>query len=159
MRWPSNYPEGCPPADSYNADGSLFRLANRSSYAPQDFLSAYALEVKRVDKGTIPEIRDEYSNCQARGLSVYRTYEDTVKAMLKIPSLSKKKALVEVDSNQTGLLKNTPNKRNPSHYTWWIPNDIDLGSKVISVHTKGQLRESLNRLIEQDGELVGNSND
>lgn len=133
MHWPAHYPSECPPSDAKFAEGSFFRLTQRQVPKDKDFYSQYAIEKKRVELNKAPQMRGEMDTCLARGLSVFSSVEECVRARKKVASLRKKKGVVRVDANpsQDGLVKNTPGRSSEHHYTWWVPENVDLVSKCV----------------------------
>lgn len=133
MHWPSHYPSECPPSDACSADGRFFRLTQRRIPKVKDFYSQYSIEKKRVELKKKSHIEESFETCMARGLSVFSSVEECAKARQKIASLRKKEGVVGIDANplQDGVVKNTPGPSSKHHYTWWVPEKVDLVSKCV----------------------------
>lgn len=71
-----------------------------------------------------PEKREQYEAlsraCEACGLSVFRSLEDTQRVSRRIPHLPKKISVATLDPSM-GRMKNT---FSAEHYTWWIPVSV-----------------------------------
>jgi len=113
--WPTHYPEQCPPKEAFSFNGNLFRFINRNKPVQKDFKSYYDSKPGHDWNG---------KECQARGLSVYKTLEDCKEMMEVIPALRKKKLAVAQINENCGLLANTPSTNSERHCTWWIPASI-----------------------------------
>jgi hypothetical protein len=104
--FPSNWPEGCPPADAVAAQGSVFRVVRSNPPDPADFMSL--LEQGRPVVGRL---------CESAGLSVFKELHDAVHYTKKYPYLGELIAEGKLE-NRHGAMKAT-SRRGNSHTTWW----------------------------------------
>ena len=108
--WPSHFPPACPPAHASNLAGAVFRFINGTAPADKDFVSYFERDTAK-DWGT--------QACQARGLSVVRTWSDCGLMRKAIPALRKKRVAVAQVSTQIGLVASSPSNSCSGHSTWW----------------------------------------
>lgn len=108
--WPEHYPEKCPPEDSKDVFGIVFRFTNRTTPKLKDFMSYYELK---------PESNWANHACQARGLSVYTSEEDCKMALAAVPALRKKKICSAILSAESGVISLTPSRNSNNHKTLW----------------------------------------
>jgi hypothetical protein len=117
MQWRAHLPENCPPEDAVDAVGEFYRLISGTTPKAADFLSYRELYPDR--EFLVPE-------CQAGGLSIYPTLEGISGLIRRIPALRKKKKLAKaVLEPELGKIKNTPSGNDPTHHTWWIPEQAE----------------------------------
>lgn len=109
--WPSHYPTSCPPDDAAPATYAIYRFTNRATINPKDFQSYYDRDPQN-DWGDMA--------CQARGLSVYPSFQACVDVAEKVPSLKKKKLAGGMLQESYGKLAATPSGNSSSHMTWWV---------------------------------------
>ena len=118
--WPTHFPPACPPAHASNLTGTVFRFINGRAPSDRDFVSHYERSPAH-DWGM--------QACQARGLSVVRTWSDCGLMRKAIPALRKKRVAVAHISTQVGVLANTPSNSCTGHNTWWrAPSPTDVCS-------------------------------
>lgn len=78
MRFPTNWPQGCPPQDASDAEGCFYRCVESSPPTEVDFKSAAEL-------GRCPTA----PACQRVGLSLLPTVEDAKHQMQLFPAKNK----------------------------------------------------------------------
>ncbi len=115
MVWPPHFPESCPPDDSIEAEGDVYRLVEGEPPKKEDFVSYWVKS---------PEKRKKYKAlgfaCEFCGLSVLRSLEDAKRLSRRIQHLPKKVAVATLDPSM-GRMKNTFSTK---HYTWWVPVSV-----------------------------------
>ena len=116
MTWPEHYPTFCPPADSEEASGDIFRYVEDPP-SPKDLKSHWFLY-----KNNRVAWEKKGKTCEACGISVFRSLEDLEEAGDLCPRLKTGKvAAVASLSGEMGKLKHTRSQTYPKHHTWWIP--------------------------------------
>lgn len=116
--WPTHFPPACPPVHATNLAGPVFRFINGTVPADRDFVSYYERDPGK-DWGS--------QACQARGLSVVRTWADCGLMRKAIPALRKKRVAIAQVSTPIGLIAITPSNSCSGHSTWWrasTPSDV-----------------------------------
>lgn len=116
MKWPDHYPEQCPPRLAAAVSGKLFRFTSKASPKPRDFISYYENSPSK-DWG--------HMACNARGLSVFSTYEDCVAASKLVPALKKKSLCVAELPSSAGVVAETPSQNTQNHKTFWSLLDAE----------------------------------
>lgn len=115
MVWPPHFPESCPPDDSIEAEGDVYRLVEGEPPKKEDFVSYWI---------KYPEKRKIYKKlgqaCESCGLSIFRSLEDAKRISRRVQHLPKKIAVATLDSSM-GRMKNT---FYPEHNTWWLPVSV-----------------------------------
>lgn len=115
MKWPSFYPEGCPPADAPDASGEVYRLVKSNPPESGDFVSFAEESPARFGE-----------NCKGCGLSVFTSKRDAEQLLNRVQGLrvlGKFVAIATLDESH-GKLKPTPTRVRQSHHTWWSPVGI-----------------------------------
>ena len=110
-RYPSYFPDNCPPEEATDEEKLLFRLCSGSELTENDFISWYNKDpVKWAN------------NVQAYGLSVLESKEDCDSARKKNAKLRAQYPFCASGKNNSdrGKILNTPSKTNPRHFTWWV---------------------------------------
>jgi hypothetical protein len=115
-RFPSYFPDGCPPDAATDVEKELYRLCESSPPTPEDFISFY--------------LRDPYKYkniCQAYGLSVFDSEDACKKACDKVPRLRKKYKYRSRGFNtpDRGKILATPSKAHSQHITWWVYEGVE----------------------------------
>lgn len=105
--WPKHFPSQCPPATAEEAIGIVYRFINGNNPNSKDFISHY-------ERDPI-----ENNNCQARGLSVLRSFDACEIMRQGVPALRRKKIALGTLPNGVGVIKITPSVTCSEHYTWW----------------------------------------
>lgn len=102
-------PEGCPPAaaDEVVAPREVFRLVSADPPTEADFQSQRAQN---------PAGNFSFSECQARGLSVFADPHDAMDRALKLPKFRGYLTCRVVLKPGAGRVQQT---FKPSHHTWW----------------------------------------
>jgi len=109
-QWPAHFPTNCPPISAVEASGLLFRFINRRQPVVRDFQSHFERD---SDKDWSP------NDCQARGLSVLKTYNDCQTMRANVPALRKKCLAQGTLPPSAGLIAITPSNNCDEHHTWW----------------------------------------
>lgn len=123
MKWPNDFPEGCPPGDAQLADGTVYRVVMNNPPTYEDFFS-YKVINPHMDYGA----RD----CQARGLSVYRVAADANQTRRRVPALRSGMVAEGNLDAEMGVIKDAPMNGN-SHITWWVPEEVQPQSMFVVV--------------------------
>lgn len=128
--YPSSIEHVCPPNDSVEYSGELFRYTkNNDMVVEKDY--NFSLERKKF--------REKYKNdydllCQSGGLSSFLTEEaadlNLEKSKKNAVAMKSFKGLYKVEiSESDGVVKHTPSRNNREHHTWWHKKNIDYLSK------------------------------
>ena len=119
MEWPEHYPKACPPADSVDAKGSIFRIIKSGRPLAKNFESHWI---------KMPHKHKEWQNkgeaCQSCGLSVLTSIDDAKMVMDTIRHLGDKVYIAKLDG-KSGKIKHTPCDLHERHYTWWVPITVE----------------------------------
>lgn len=116
LDFPEWFPEDCPPGDSVETSGTIYRFVSSNPVGPNDFLSYH-------ETGERPNS----SPCQHCGLSVFRRLDD-VRGLLRhlwktYPGKSYGPHIVKRDLVPTdGRIKATGTR---GHHTWWAYEGIE----------------------------------
>ena len=125
MAWPSYYPIACPPDDTVEPHGDVYRLVSGEVPDKKDFLSYWI---------KFPNRRKSYQTkgeaCEACGLSVSMALEDAKRLRRVIPQFRASKIAMARLAPSQGRIKNTRGRR---HYTWWVPKAVGDPSALFSV--------------------------
>lgn len=115
MRFPSTWPENCPPDDAREAGGVVFRLVKHDPPIAED-LATHG-ETNRLPKAPA---------CLRCGLSVFREVGDAVHQRLLLPKLGDfiARADLKPEHGKTKLTEG----RQPTHTTWWVYEGVDRAS-------------------------------
>ena len=120
IRWPADFPEGCPPEAAQPADGVYYYIVKNDPPEPGDFLSLYhrnrKLALRRVRNGIVTE-------CQTMGLSIFINQPDAVARALEYTRIGDKVAQLTLGAD-AGKILPTP-RDGDSHHTWWRTEDYD----------------------------------
>ena len=111
MAWPAHYPPGCPGSDPVPADGQVWRIVRSAPPQEKDFKSN-RLQQPRKDWGE--------QECEACGLSVYRTERDAARVRELTPAFRKRLIASATLTASHGVTLSTPRPDFPSHTTWWV---------------------------------------
>ena len=115
QKYPDFFPDNCPPMDSNVTKQKLFRFCKSKNISSDDFVSYYEANPEKF-KG----------NILSYGLSVMKSRDDCIKAYKKFPYMHKFKTIAVGETNESrGCWKNTPNKSNPTHVTWWVCEGVN----------------------------------
>ena len=121
MIWHENLPDSCPPAGAFEPSGeSYYRIIESETPAETDFISYRAIN---------PDKKFSVSECQAMSISVFKDIA-CCKTIAKLPKFKDKPIYIgRLDLQpKDGLVANTPNPKNPHHYSWWRSNQFDINS-------------------------------
>lgn len=119
-KWPSRFPNNCPPLHATAASGVVYRFVERDPPTTQDFQSLYE---------TRPAQQYGGKRCQAFGLSVFRDPRDLERLRTRVRAYDTSLVASASLANVHGLLSPTPTRGGSSHHTWWVP----LGVRAASV--------------------------
>lgn len=114
-KYPSYFPEDCPPDEATDEEKVLFRLCSGTELTENDFLSLYNMNPEKwVNK------------IQAYGISVLESKEDCDRARRINGKLRKRYPYCASGKNnaERGRILNTPSNTNPRHFTWWVYEGI-----------------------------------
>ena len=119
VNWPSFFPPKCPPSESKDASGEVFRLVSSNPPMVSDFECWAQMHPKKW-----------MGNCKASGLSVFTAKSDALRMVRRVQGIvqgeSTRGGLI-ASANLTpkaGKLMHTPRDGN-SHHTWWAPDGFD----------------------------------
>lgn len=115
LAFPSDWPNGCPPEDAQDANGTVFRIVKNDPPNDVDFISHF-------ESGRIPKAPP----CLRCGLSVFRELKDAVHQRLLMPKLGRwiAKATLEAVHGKTKLTQG----QQPTHTTWWAYDGVQRAS-------------------------------
>jgi hypothetical protein len=119
MKWPEHFPNACPPSDSSDCRGRIFRIVKNGGPEESDFLSYWVLKPER-QPGWLKTGRA----CNACGLSVLISMEDALEVLEIVQGIGDKIAVAEFEAG-TGKIKHTPSGRHENHHTWWVPVHVE----------------------------------
>lgn len=117
-KFPSYYPEGCPPVDAQPERLTAYRLCESRKVSPSDFIPV-ALKTK-------VKISPRKKLIQAYGVSVFTDVEGCQQAINVSPKLRHIVSCIacgEIDEDK-GVIKKTPSCTSNSHVTWWVYEDV-----------------------------------
>lgn len=115
MTFPTDWPPGCPPADTKDTSGVFYRIVKTSPPTADDFRTFHEMG-KRL-RGALP------CPCMPYGLSVFPNREDAAWMTRVMPKLGNHLARGVLEAGN-GPSKLTPGQR-PSHTTWWPSCECD----------------------------------
>ena len=121
MTWYENLPDSCPPKGSITPSGeSYYRLLESETPSEKDFIS---------HRAKYPDKKFHVSECQAMSISVFKDI-NSCKTIAKLPKFKDKPAHIARINLQPrdGVIANTPNTKNPDHYSWWRSSKFDIKS-------------------------------
>lgn len=127
VKWPNYFPKMCPPEDSVDADGEIFRIIKDVAPDDKDFICHWILKKTRRK-----QYKKNGQECQCCGLSVLVSLEDAKEVMQIVPALGDNIAVAKMNA-ETGKMKHTPCDLHRNHYTWWVPISINNPSKLFKV--------------------------
>ena len=96
--------------------GEVYRFLNGVQPNQSDFKSHRELFPDR--KFNVPE-------CEACGLSVYRSRNDLTSLIRRVPKMRGRLVARATLRAELGALKPTPKREEHSHCTWWIPLEVE----------------------------------
>lgn len=111
-KYPSDYPDNCPPAEARDGPQELFRVVRSFPVVAEDFRSAF-------DRGAYKSA----CPCRRRGLSCLQTLADARHCSLVQPYLGKIVVRGTISPEHGKLLETEG--REPSHTTWWVASGVD----------------------------------
>ena len=129
ISWPDHYPKNCPPDDAESPPERIYRFTNRKSPKVKDFVSYYEQKPN--------EDWPENKGCMARGLTVYKTLEDSIAAAATVPALKKKHLAVANLPSNSGLIAETPPNNPKNHNTFWpLATAEDLAALFLPINSQ-----------------------
>ncbi len=132
LKFPTYFPENCPPAEATDEECVLFRLCKGPTLTEKDFTSFYLINPQK-----------HKDNVNAYGLSVFKSIDDCKHAKSKSPNLRKKYKCVASGSNNSyrGKILHTPSGTNPDHYTWWLYDGVQPHTFFEVYNEGGEINE------------------
>src|SRR5438067_2416051 len=120
MTFPKDWPSGCPPADTPDAAGEVFRIVKGNPVMAADMESHY-------ETGKLPRA----DPCLRCGLSLFRELDDALNQQRLLPKLGNRiaKALLVAAHGKAGLTKG----QQPTHTTWWPYEGVDRAALFVVV--------------------------
>lgn len=113
--WPEHYPNACPPESAERTNKTVFRVIYENPPTDHSFLPYKIEHPDRTFEG--------YRDCDASGLSILADKEEAIGLCRLIPA-AKGVAKGHL-TPESGMIKETPNRRRRSHCTWWVPVEVD----------------------------------
>ena len=117
-KFPSYYPEGCPPVDAQPGRITAYRLCKCRNVSQSDFIPL-ALNPKS-------KFKTKEKLIQGYGVSVFTDVDGCQQAINVSPKLRKMVSCIasgEIDEDK-GVIKKTPSFTSNSHVTWWVYEDV-----------------------------------
>lgn len=126
-KYPSYFPDNCPPDEATDEEKVLFRLCSGSELSENDFLPLYN---KNPEKWA--------NTIQAYGISVLESKEDCDRARRINGKLREQYPFCASGKNNSyrGRILNTPSKTNPRHFTWWVYEGVKPHT-FFEIYTEG----------------------
>lgn len=120
MKYPDDWPAGCPSADTPEASGGVFRIVKENPVSAGDMQSHH-------ETGRLPHA----DPCLRCGLSVFRVLEDALNQQRLLPKLGSRiaRALLVAEHGKVCLTSG----QQPSHTTWWPYEGIDRAALFVVV--------------------------
>jgi hypothetical protein len=118
--FPSEWPDNCPPSDSDDASGTIYRIVKTNPPARTDILSLFE------ENRPIADLL-----CQSCGVSVFRELRDAVHQRKAYRRLGKLIAVATLTA-ECGKTKLTSG-RQPTHTTWWCACGVDRAARFAVV--------------------------
>jgi hypothetical protein len=115
----ANLPTGCPPGEAEPVSGEIFRGIRETPISETDFLS-------HRETGS----HCDAPECECWGLSVWASMEAVEHARKAIPPIRRFWYIASGDLGEAdGVIKHTPNRRQPQHHTFWRDAERDFADK------------------------------
>lgn len=112
----------CPPQDATPADNVIYRQSDQA--APNvDTFRSHAELGKRCD----------VEDCRSWGCSVWPSLEAAVHARKLFPHFRQTFVLIGHVGPEDGVVKHTPNNRQPEHFTFWKAFNQEIFDKFMVV--------------------------
>ncbi len=115
MKWPSFFPAGCPPENAQPSFGEVFRLVKKDPPTSEDFKS---------HRETQPDKKFDVLECEVCSLSVFRDMGDILNLKKRVPAMRKRLVSQAILNESLGKILHTPSLGGKSHYSWWVPVDV-----------------------------------
>lgn len=118
MTFPTDWPVGCPSADTHDVEGDVFRIVKNNPVSETDMLTHH-------ETGKLPRA----DPCMRCGLSLFRDLDDALNQLRLLPKLGKKiaKAKLEAIHGKACLTKG----QQPTHTTWWPYESVDRAALFV----------------------------
>lgn len=112
LKFPDDWPAGCPPTDAVDAAGDVYRLVRSDPPTDRDLASHW-------ETGQLPRA----DACLRCGLSVFRGEEEARHQRKLFPKLGGfiAGATLHADHGKTKLTKG----QQPTHTTWWAYDGVN----------------------------------
>lgn len=123
-KFPSDWPDECPPQDAEDAAGIVFRLVKNVPPQDKDMKSHH-------ESGKLPHA----PACLRCGLSVFRELRDAAHQRHLMPRLGKwiARATLQAEHGKTKLTKG----QQPTHTTWWTYDGVQRSTLFTVVTEEG----------------------
>lgn len=121
LKFPTDYPEDCPPDPWETLPGTYYRLVETvEGCNPGDFLSSN-------DRDIYPEDPECYRRC----VSIYSSLSDVKRVRKAFKKLPRHIAQLDLRGDH-GVLRSTPDEFD-SHHDWWIASGVDPASFCVRI--------------------------
>ena len=107
-------PDGCPPADAVDSDGSFYATHRNDPPGDDDFRTA-------AERGAFPR----GDACERHGNSIMERVEDALHLCRLHPDLHRYVSRGQLQPDY-GVVSITPTKRFPSHHTFWRYKGVSM---------------------------------
>lgn len=112
--WFESMPDGCPPSDAVEANGTFYRLVTSLPAQENDFLSHFTLYPQRNYTGR---------ECKAKAVSLYLTPEDCERIKALSAALRDKRVGKLTLTPRCGQIRDDQDGEN--HFSWWRYSGFD----------------------------------
>lgn len=119
MPFPQGWPDGCPPADAEDANGTVYRIVKNNPADEEDFKTHH-------EAGTQPNA----PACLRCGVSVWGDKQAALHMHSLYPKMGDYVAWGMLQPDH-GLMKLTGSK--PTHTTWWVYDGVERAGIFDSV--------------------------
>ncbi|MFZ4662515.1 MAG: hypothetical protein ACOYNY_36240 [Caldilineaceae bacterium] len=116
MKWPSYFPNHCPPEDAKPAVATVYMLVS-SPLSPLDFRPLHEREPGQ--QFSSPDLL-----CQAHGLSVFEEIQDVDRVRRRVKRLRQQIIAQGQLTQEIGVIKPTSSRFGHSHRTWWVAEGV-----------------------------------
>jgi hypothetical protein len=123
MEFPNTFPNGCPPDQAAECNGTYFHVLKENPPGESDLKSFHEKNRKLNSQLSCP--------CMPYGLSVFSDREDAVFMQGAMPKLGNFVGELRLNPPD-GKVIPTPGQR-PSHNTWWPSVDCDRRRRVVQI--------------------------
>lgn len=113
-QFPAYFPDCCPPVDSNDAGGAVFRIVKDENLTDEDFLSHHELGLAHTA-----------DQCRRCGVSVFNSFENALHLQKIKPRLGNAISKGELNHSAGKML--LTNKKS-GHIDWWAYDSVDRKS-------------------------------